>query len=628
MIQLNEISLYRSGLPLLKQASLRLSPGEHVGIIGRNGCGKSTLFSIILGEIEIESGERLISSKLRIAHMSQEVLDLKSMIIDYVLDGDVVLRNIEQAIQKAESEDNSTQLAYWYDQLILHDGYTAQSRAEQLLHGLGFKQHQMSRLVDEFSGGWRMRLNLARALMCPSDILLLDEPTNHLDMDAICWLEGWLKQYTGTLLVIAHDRAFLDQIATGIVHLDQHVMKMYSGNYTTFERTRAEQLQLQEAMRQKQIKQKVHLKSFIDRFKAKASKAKQAQSRMKALEKMEEIAPAYSNSACQFDFQCSDKLSDPLLRIESGSVTYQSHEPVLKHLNISIHPGQRVGLLGFNGAGKSTLIKALLGVCPLATGLRITGEHLSVGYFAQHQVESLDQQLSPCQHIQKLSPGTKEQQVYDFLGSFDFCGDKIHSPIQPFSGGEQARLALALLAWQKPNLLLLDEPTNHLDMEMRYALTLALQSFSGAALIISHDRALLDAIVDEFWLVHQGIVEPYDGDLLTYVKALKSGALAKELSPVKTEKSNLNASPVKKNTTSTKRNPKQQLQKEVDALEKKIKNTQDKLNAINESLLDPELYHDKNNMNQLLKEQTDVQASIDQLEIKWLDLIEQLENIP
>ncbi|MBE8232949.1 MAG: ATP-binding cassette domain-containing protein, partial [Endozoicomonadaceae bacterium] len=609
----------------------RLSPGEHVGVIGRNGCGKSTLFSIILGDIEIESGERIISPKLRISHMSQEVLALKCNIVDYILDGDSVLRHIEASIQEAEKHNNTSEITYWYDQLGLHDGYTAHSRAEQLLHGLGFKQQEMERLVQEFSGGWRMRLNLARALMCPSDILLLDEPTNHLDMDAICWLEGWLKQYTGTLLMIAHDRAFLDQVAESIVHIEQHVIKVYSGNYTTFEKTKAEQLHLQEAMRQKQEKQREHLQSFINRFKAKATKAKQAQSRMKALEKMEMIAPAYVNSSCQFKFQNADKISDPLLRIDSGSVSYQTEKKeitVLKSLNISIHPGQRIGLLGFNGAGKSTLIKALLGHCTLSSGTHITGEHLVIGYFAQHQVESLDQQLTPFMHIQRLSPGVREQKIFDFLGSFDFFGDKVHSPIYPFSGGEQARLALALLAWQKPNLLLLDEPTNHLDMEMRHALTMALQSFSGAAVIISHDRALLDTVVDEFWLVHEGIVAPYAGDLLMYVKALKSGTLAHDHRPLK-DQDTIKKSNHARRTSSKTTSLQQKLQKELTSVEKKMKMRQDKLNELASQLNDSSLYlaNHSDQLQVLLNQQSESKAVFETLEIQWLTVTEQLEKL-
>ncbi|HET8709768.1 MAG TPA: ATP-binding cassette domain-containing protein, partial [Spongiibacteraceae bacterium] len=467
MIELQSIALQRGNKILLQDASLRIHPGEKTALVGANGAGKTSLFLLLMGRLQVDRGQLSIPTAWRIAHMAQEVAAGDRSALDYVIDGDTELRRIEQALA-TETDDNK--LAHLYADMDTIDGYTAGRRAEQLLLGLGFPQEKWQAPVSSFSGGWRIRLNLAQALMCPSDLLLLDEPTNHLDLDASLWLEQWLARYRGTLVLISHDRDFIDNTCEQIVHIENAQLTRYRGNYSSFERQRAERLAQQQIAYEKQQERIAHVQSFIDRFRAKATKAKQAQSRIKELERMEMLVPAHVDSPFDFAFPKPDRFSDPLLNLSQATLGYTG-KPLLHSVNLSIHPGSRIGLLGANGAGKSTLLKSLAGALPLLDGERIEGEHLKLGYFTQHQLEALDLNASPALHVQRMSPQAREQDIRDFLGGFDFRGDMALSPIRNFSGGEKARLALALIVWQKPNLLLLDEPTNHLDLEMCHALT-------------------------------------------------------------------------------------------------------------------------------------------------------------
>ncbi|MCP4534880.1 MAG: ATP-binding cassette domain-containing protein, partial [Delftia sp.] len=506
MISIDSLTLQRGPLRLLEHANLTLHAGQKVGLLGTNGAGKSSLFALLRGQIEPDAGSCSIPADWRIAHMQQEVSALERNAVDYVLDGDQRLRDIQQRLATAEQQEQAEALGALYAELDSHGGFSADSRARTLLAGLGFSSEQCERRVGDFSGGWRMRLNLAQALMCPSDLLLLDEPTNHLDLDAILWLEDWLRSYPGTLLLISHDRDFLDAVVEHIVHFENRALHLYRGGFSQFERTRAERLAQQQSAFEKQQAQREHMQSYIARFRAKASKAKQAQSRLKALERMEALSPAHIDSPFSFSFREAANQSMPLLDLHQGTLGYDGNA-ILEQVKLQLAPGARIGLLGPNGAGKSTLIKSLAGSLPLIGGELKTGEHLAIGYFAQHQLDSLDPKASPLLHLARLAPEERDQMLRNFLGGFDFKGDRIEEPVLNFSGGEKARLALALIAWQRPNLLLLDEPTNHLDMEMRHALTVALQAFEGAMLLVSHDRALIRDTTDELWLVADGRVQ-------------------------------------------------------------------------------------------------------------------------
>ena len=510
--------------PLFEGVDLTLNPREKIGLIGSNGAGKSSLFAMLRNEIHSDQGSLDFPQQWQVAYVAQETPALQRSAIDYASDGDERLRRLEAQLTELEShaatDENGNQIAEVYTALADADAYTVQSRAEQLLLGLGFSMAQMQQPVASFSGGWRMRLNLAQALMCPSDLLLLDEPTNHLDLDAIIWLEEWLKRYTGTLIIISHDRDFLDGVVNVIVHIDERKLKRYGGNYSSFERQRLAQLELAQGMIEKQNRQRAHLQSFIDRFKAKASKAKQAQSRVKALARMDELAPL--RAAAEFSFEFKDPLNapNPLLVMEDVDAGYHLDEydksqvkVIVNNINFSLQIGQRIGLLGVNGAGKSTLIKTIAGELTPINGVSHLGKGLTIGYFAQHQVEMLRHDESPLWHLVKIAPNVREQELRNFLGSFNFPGTMVTSPIKPFSGGEKARLALALIVWQRPNLLLLDEPTNHLDLETREALTDALAQFEGTVLLVSHDRHLLRATTDQFIIVENGQLKPFDGDL-------------------------------------------------------------------------------------------------------------------
>ena len=624
MIQLQNISLQRGSKFLLESADLTIFPGQKIGLIGANGSGKSTLFQMLLGKIASDTGSCEVPRQWRIAHMAQEVGHTQRSALDYVLDGDTELRRLEREIAAAGQDGD--RLAHLYGEMEQIFAYSAPARAQQLLSGLGFAPGDDIRPVSDFSGGWRIRLNLAQALMCPSDLLLLDEPTNHLDLDATLWLEQWLQRYPGTLIIISHDRDFLDNIIDRTVCIERNKLDNYAGNYSAFERQRAEKLAQQQVSFEKQQERIAHIEDFIRRFRAKASKARQAQSRIKELERMEKIAPAHIDSPFSFEFTCADKMSTPLVHIARGEIGY-GDKTILHNVELSIMPETRIGLLGPNGAGKSSLIKTLAGSLPLLAGERTNGEHFKLGYFAQHQLEALDVKASAALHIQRMSPQAREQEVRDFLGSFDFHGERAFEPITHFSGGEKARLALAIIAWQKPNVLLLDEPTNHLDLEMRQALTMALQEFEGAVIVVSHDRHLLRNTVDQFLLVADGRVSEFDGDLEDYYRWL---AQQKQSEPSE-EKSTDNSLKVdKKNLRQQSAAQRQQLKpltNKLKNLESQMEKLQRRLSEIETQLSDVSIYEDVNkaHLQALLAEQTTLQPQLMECEENWLLVSEEIE---
>ncbi len=631
MIQLQNISLQRGPKFLLESADLTIYPGQKVGLIGANGCGKSTLFQMLLGKLASDTGSLDVPKQWRLAHMAQEVGHTKRSALDYVLDGDNELRRLEHEISREQDGplNNGERLAKLYGEMENIHAYSAPSRAQQLLNGLGFLATDANRPVADFSGGWRIRLNLAQALMCPSDLLLLDEPTNHLDLDATLWLEEWLKRYAGTLIIISHDRDFLDNIVDRIVNIERQKLDNYSGNYSAFERQRAEKLAQQQASYEKQQERIAHVENYIRRFRAQATKARQAQSRIKELERMEKISAAHVDSPFTFTFKCSEKISVPLVNISQADIGY-GDKRILGNVNLAIRAETRIGLLGPNGAGKSSLVKTLAGSLPLIKGERTNGEHFKLGYFAQHQLESLDINASAALHIQRLSPAAREQEIRDFLGSFDFHGDRAFEPITHFSGGEKARLALAIIAWEKPNVLLLDEPTNHLDLEMRQALTMALQDFEGAVIIVSHDRHLLRNTVNEFLLVADGKVSEFDGDLADYYKWL----LQQRQAQVELEEkysSDINDNKIDKKAqrqqSAAQRQQLKPLTNKLKNLEAKMEKLQIKLADIENQLGDSSIYDDKNkaNLQRLLLEQAKLQQELGEAEEDWLTVSEEIE---
>lgn len=637
MISLQDVTLQRGPKILLEHASLVIHPGQRVAIIGANGCGKTSLFKLLLAELHVDSGELTIPAAWRIAHMAQEVATAERLAVDYVMDGDHVLRQLEQDMVAAETAGDDNRLAELHGKMDVIAGYDARYRAEQLLHGLGFTQAQTTQPANHFSGGWRIRLNLAQALMCPSDLLLLDEPTNHLDLDATFWLEQWLKNYTGTLVLISHDRDFIDSVASMIVHIEHQKCWAYKGHYSAFEKRRAERLAQQQASYEKQLQRKKEIEGFVNRFRAQATKAKQAQSRLKELQRMEDIAPAHVDSPFHFHFFEAKKCFSALVRLRKANLGY-GEASILENVNIELQPGSRIGLLGPNGAGKSTLIKSLTSSLALLSGERICGEHLHIGYFAQHQLEALDVQASALLHIQRLSPQAKEQEIRNFLGGFNFHGDKALEVIEDFSGGEKARLALALIVWQKPNLLLLDEPTNHLDIEMRHALTEAIQGYEGALIVISHDRHLLRNTVDELYLVANGKVEAFDGDLQDYQNWLKndskdnknSGGEVVNRGSVVNDATDKKSSADKKDLRKKNAERRQQLApitKKIRHIEKSLEKQQAQLTMLDDKLSDSALYEGdkKNDLKRILSEQVDSKKKVDQLEVEWISLNEELE---
>jgi ATP-binding cassette subfamily F protein 3 len=665
MIRFIQVSLMRGIKPLLEQVDVTLNPGDKIGLIGANGAGKSSLFAMMRGELHPDQGEIDFPLKWRVAYVAQETPPLDRAALDYAIDGDVTLRKLEAELARLESEPESTEngiaIGEIYSALADADAYTVQSRGEQLLLGLGFTIDQMQQPVASFSGGWRMRLNLAQALMCPSDLLLLDEPTNHLDLDAIIWLEDWLKRYAGTLLIISHDRDFLDEVVNVVVHIDERKLKRYSGNYSSFERQRAAQMILAAGALEKQQRKRAHLESFVNRFKAQASKARQAQSRMKALAKMEELAPL--RAAAEFSFEFREPLSapNPLLVMEDVNAGYAieneetgeiTHKTIVNKIKFSLQIGQRIGLLGVNGAGKSTLIKTIAGELAPLTGDATMGKGLNIGYFAQHQVEMLRHDESPLWHLAKIAPTVREQELRNFLGGFNFPGTMVTSSIAPFSGGEKARLALALIVWQRPNLLLLDEPTNHLDLETREALTEALAQFEGTLVVVSHDRHLLRATTDEFIIVADGKLQPFDGDLDDYKDWLFKTKLGKgtDVLPAagKANKTDFPVtSPVappaaaapaaiSKDQKRQQAEDRQRLAALRKPLEQKIKRLDDQIAKrsaqkaeVDGKLGDSTIYDaaNKAKLKQLLADQSFFTKDLAQLEAEWLELQEQMEAL-
>ena len=629
MLKFSKLSLRRGPRELFHDLDLTLHAGQKVGLIGANGCGKSSLFALILGELHADSGDLTLPPDLTIAHVAQATPSVSSPAIDYVLDGDEELRSLENQIAAAEKAEEGIRLAELHGKLESIDGYRARSRAARLMHGLGFEAGQEELPVNHFSGGWRMRLNLAQALMCRSDLLLLDEPTNHLDLDAVIWLEEWLRGYPGTLLLISHDRDFLDRVAHHILHIEGNRLNSYAGNYSDFEVLRAEQLAQQQASYEKQQREIKHMRSYVDRFRAKATKARQAQSRLKALSRMELIAPAHVDSPFHFSFPEPDALPHPLLLLEDSAVGY-GKEAVLKGVNLSLMPSSRLGLLGPNGAGKSTLIKLLASELEPISGQLVESKGLKIGYFAQHQLEQLNPDESPLQHLQQLAPDSAEQQLRDFIGGFGFSGDRATEPVAPFSGGEKARLALALLVFQRPNLLLLDEPTNHLDLEMRHALTVALQDFQGALIVVSHDRHLLRTVADELLLIADGKLTHYDGDLEDYRKWLETRRKFNDELPEQTTPQEHSAvgRKEKRRQEAELRQQLQPLRNTIKKLEGGIERFTTEKEALELQLTKPELYEDshKEKLKQLLLDKAACDQKLAEAEEQWLAASEELEN--
>ncbi len=645
MIRFQQLHLMRGTKPLFEGVDLTLNPREKIGLIGSNGAGKSSLFAMLRNEIHSDQGSLDFPAQWQVAYVAQETPPLERSAVDYAIDGDTRLRKLEARLAELERQEatdaNGNEIAEVYIALADADAYTVQSRAEQLLSGLGFTMAQMTQSVASFSGGWRMRLNLAQALMCQSDLLLLDEPTNHLDLDAIIWLEDWLKRYAGTLIIISHDRDFLDGVVNVIVHIDERKLKRYGGNYSAFERQRLAQLELAQGMIEKQNRQRAHLQSFIDRFKAKASKAKQAQSRIKALARMDELAPLRAAAEFSFDFREPVNAPNPLLVLEAVDAGYFLDEfdhsktrTIVSNINFSLQIGQRIGLLGVNGAGKSTLIKTIAGELSPIKGDAHLGKGLTIGYFAQHQVEMLRHDESPLWHLVKLAPNVREQELRNFLGSFNFPGTMVTAPIKPFSGGEKARLALALIVWQRPNLLLLDEPTNHLDLETREALTDALAQFEGTVVLVSHDRHLLRATTDQFIIVSDGQLKPFDGDLDDY----KDWLLQNKTANLDAAKKQAAAEKQASATVAPEKNPEKMTQlnpAQKKALETKIKRLDDDINQFNKELTqlaskleEATIYQEqrKAELGELLRLQTRTQNNLEQAESEWLTLSEQLQQ--
>ncbi len=630
MIRLRNVTLHRGGRSLFENTDLTVYPDHKVGVTGANGSGKSSLFALLLGKLHHETGAVELPRHWTVASVAQEIPATAGPAIDYVMGGDAELRLIEAELVAAAKADDGARLANLHVRYEAIDGYTARNRAAQLLHGLGFSAEEYARPVDAFSGGWRMRLNLAQALMCRSNLLLLDEPTNHLDLDAVLWLERWLRGYSGTLLLISHDRDFLNNAVNHIAHIEQRGITLYTGSYTQFERQRAERMAHQTKAAQKQHQEIAHMRAFVARFRAKATKARQAQSRLKALERMELIAAVHADSPFHFSFRDPGRCANPLLQLENVQVGYDG-PPVLDALSLTLAPGDRLGLLGRNGAGKSTLIKLLTGALAPQAGERQEANGLRIGYFAQHQLEQLDPESDALTHLQRLAAQSPEQRLRDFLGSLGFSGDDVLRPAGSFSGGEKARLALALLVWQRPHLLLLDEPTNHLDLRMRDALTLALQDFSGALVLVSHDRHLLRTTTDRLILVAEGRVREFAGDLDDYRDWLLKGEVA--ANPSQNQPSSTHSAAGRKE----KRRNEAQLRArhrplvdQLQRLETEMEGLQKQQQDLETALADPAIYEasQKTRLQASLLRQAEIRARLDQAEEEWLAVNEALEAMP
>ena len=630
MIAFRHFALRRGSRLLLSDIDLVIQSGWRLGVVGRNGCGKSSLFAALQGHLESDSGELDMPAKLRLASVAQETPALPDPAIEYVMGGDVELAAALRDEFDAQARGDTEAMARAHHRIEELHGYDARARAGRLLHGLGFTAETHERAVQEFSGGWRVRLNLARALMAPSELLLLDEPTNHLDLDAVLWLEEWLRRYQGTLLVISHDREFLDGVITHTLHLNEGRAKLYTGNYSSFELQRSEQLRLQQIAHEREQTERAHLQSFIDRFKAKASKAKQAQSRMKRLEKMAGTEAVRAERAFRFQFAVPDRLPDSMLQLEEIEAGYpgeagQSPVTILHDVRFRLEAGERIGLLGPNGAGKSTLVKTLVGELVPLGGERKAHKDLKIGYFAQHTVESLREGASPFEHLQDKAPGVASQVLRDFLGGWNFAGDRAFESVDGFSGGERARLALALIAWDKPNLLLLDEPTNHLDLDMREALADALADFDGALVLVSHDRHLLGMVCDSFWRVADGKVESFDGDLDDYARWLRSRGNAPK------KGSNASAAPVesaadRRRAAAAQRESEKTTRQRVKKIETRVAGIDDELATLERKLADSSIYNGSTTeLMKLGQRQTELRKEKETLEAEWLELYEQLE---
>jgi ATP-binding cassette subfamily F protein 3 len=599
LIRLSQLTLRRGAKVLLEQTDLALNPGDHAGLIGANGSGKSSLFALLRDELHADKGDLDMPKHWRIAHVAQETPALERPAVEYAIDGDTKLRALEAEL---EATHDGTRMAELHAALADADVYTVKPRAQALLLGLGFKPEELERPVSSFSGGWRMRLNLAQALMTPSEVLLLDEPTNHLDLDAIIWLEEWLRRYPGTLIVISHDRDFLDGVVKTIVHIDQKKLRRYTGDYSSFEVQRAQQVVLTQHLIEKQTRERAHLQSFIDRFRASATKARQAQSRMKMLAKMEDLAPLHVAAPFSFEFRDPERSPDPLLVLEAVNAGY-GEKLVLQDVHLSLRSGERIGLLGVNGAGKSTLVKTIAGTLVPLSGNLVLNKGVKVGYFAQHQVEMLRDEESPLWHLKRIADSkVREQDLRDYLGGFNFPGEMATGPVQNFSGGEKARLALALIVWLRPNLLLLDEPTNHLDLETREALTVALAQFEGTLVLVSHDRHLLRATTEKLLIVAGGTVREFDGDLDDYRDWL------------------LKKAPEKKAVIREKKTTRKPNDQRIKRLEELMARLTAQKAAIEQKLADPALYQDPSALSALLSDQAYVAKELEQVEAEWLEL--------
>jgi ATP-binding cassette subfamily F protein 3 len=631
MLQLSDVALRRGPKLLFEHASAQIHPGQNVGVTGANGTGKTSLLRLILGELAPDAGECRLPADWVVAHVDQATPSDTRPAIEYVLDGDADLRAIEADLADAEAAGDGTAIAKAHARIESADGYTARSRASRLLHGLGFLPGQEERPVDTFSGGWRMRLNLARALMCRSDLLLLDEPTNHLDLDAVIWLEGWLRDYPGTLLLISHDRDFLDGVAEHILHIERGQLTLYTGNYSTFESVRAARLAHQQAQFEKQQREIAHMKAFVERFRYKATKARQAQSRLKALERMEIIAPAHVDSPFRFSLLPPEKTPRPLLTLERVSAGY-GDTTVFSGVQLNFAPGDRIGLLGPNGAGKSTLIKLAAGMLEPRDGERLPAKDLAVGYFAQHQVEQLDPARSAVDHLADIDPDAREEALRNFLGGFGFSGDTVFMPTGPFSGGEKSRLALALLVYRRPNLLLLDEPTNHLDIEMRQALAVALQDFEGAMMIVSHDRHLLRVTCDSLLLVHGGTVDEFAGSLDDYPRWLAGQNREERRTDDEGDEDAANTAAARrerKRREAERRRQLTPLKKRLARAEETLAALEGRRGLLQSQLADEELYDEANRdrLKTLLAEQAEVERDLAAAEAEWLQAGEALEAL-
>jgi ATP-binding cassette, subfamily F, member 3 len=631
MLNFSNLSLRRGKRVLFASATFNLFRGEKVGITGENGSGKSSLLGLVRGELTPEEGSFDMPRQLAVAYVSQELLASERAAIDFVLDGDPELRELEARLHQAQQQDDGEHLAELYARYGAAGGYDAVSRAGQLMHGLGFAAADEQRPVSAFSGGWRVRLNVAQALMCRSDLLLLDEPTNHLDLDAIVWLEGWLLEYPGTLLLISHDREFLDRVTDRIVNLEHGHARAYRGNYSAFETQRASELAEQSALYARQQREIRHMESFVERFRAKASKARQAQSRLKALERMQRIAPAHVDSMFEFTFAQPIKLPRPLLAIERQSVGY-ADLTVVSGINLTIAPGDRVALLGRNGAGKSTVMKLLAGDLTATAGTRTEARDLKIGYFAQHQLEQLKATDTAYQHLRQISQlmvdRATDQQLRDFLGSFGFQGDRVFEPIAPFSGGEKARLVLALLAYQRPNLLLLDEPTNHLDLEMRQALAVALQDYEGAVIVVSHDRHLLRVVADQLLLVDQGRLSEFDGDLEDYASWLSTGAqpAATPAAPVAgAQHETAETRKARKRAEAQRRSALSPLRARIAQSEQELNRLLDERGRLEQELAAPGTGADPGRLIRLSQDRAKLANRVSEVESAWMEASEQLE---